>query len=215
LSTIGPNCNLSLFLGAATPAAWIDAALANLPVLLVDHANCEKKAAASAISLMNRYAHRDDIVYRMSRLAREELRHFERVHRLIRELGLPWRQVSAGRYAAGLREIVDRDEPLRLVDSLLVGAFIEARSAERFGLLVPRLPDPLADFYNSLLAAEARHYQQYLSLACKHRGRLATTEFEARIERIRRRENELVTRPDAEMRFHSGPAVPLALSAAG
>lgn len=215
MSADGSLDALRRFLGADTPQPWVDAALADLPVLLVDHANCEKKAAASAIALMNRYADRDDLVLCMSRLAREELRHFERVHRLLRQLGLAWRHVPASRYAGRLREIVAPREPERIVDSLLVGAFIEARSAERFARLAPHLPAPVATFYEGLLAAEARHFEQYLSLARTHAGRLTPAQLEARSERIRRRENELATGPDFEMRFHSGPPASLRRSAAG
>jgi tRNA-(ms[2]io[6]A)-hydroxylase len=207
--------SLRRFLGADTPAAWVHAAAADLHRLLIDHANCEKKAAASAMSLMNRYADRADLVQRMSRVAREELRHFERVHRMLLDLGLPWRHLSASRYAAGLRQSIAAREPLRLVDSLLVGAFIEARSAERFGLLMPRLPAPVAEFYGGLLAAETRHYQLYLALARKHRGHLTAVDVAARADRLRRRENELSTTPDRELRFHSGPPATVELSAAG
>ncbi len=193
------------FLGAATPAAWVDAAVGALPDLLVDHANCEKKAAATAIALMTRYADRPALAARMSRLAREELRHFEQVQKILLKRGLARRRVGASRYAGGLREAVGRREPGRLVDLLIVGAFIEARSCERFALLAPRLEPSLSDFYGGLLAAEARHFEQYLELAERYRGDLPAAGLAGRIDEFRRLENRLVTAPDTELRFHSGP----------
>jgi tRNA-(ms[2]io[6]A)-hydroxylase len=201
------------FLGAPTPAAWVDAAAANLPELLVDHANCEKKAAATAIALLTRYPDRPALATRMSRLAREELRHFEQVQKILLARGLARRRVSASRYAAGLREAVGRSEPGRLVDLLIVGAFIEARSCERFALLAPRLEPSLAEFYRGLLAAEARHFEQYLALADRCRGDLSAAALAGRVEEFRRIENRLATAPDSELRFHSGPPAPDAAAA--
>jgi tRNA 2-(methylsulfanyl)-N6-isopentenyladenosine37 hydroxylase len=183
--------------------AWVKAASrpAVLPVLLVDHANCEKKAAATALSMLFRYEQHEALCERLSRLAREELRHFELVRQVMRERGIPWRRVPASRYAAGLAEVVRRGEPGRLVDRLVVGAFIEARSCERFALLAPRLDAPLGRFYSGLLASEARHFRHYLELA----RRFAGEDLESRIDAIRTVENALATGPDTELRFHSGP----------
>ncbi len=103
--------DLHEFLGGATPLGWIEAALANQELMLLDHANCEKKAAGTAFQLMFRYTDKPDLQHRMSRLAREELRHFEQVLTLIRRRGIALRQVSSSRYAAGLRELARNHEP--------------------------------------------------------------------------------------------------------
>jgi tRNA-(ms[2]io[6]A)-hydroxylase len=192
------------FLGRPTCQDWIDAAAGALPALIVDHANCEKKAAATAISLMHRYPGRTGLVQRMSRLAREELRHFEQVTRLMHDAGIPWRYVSASRYASGLRSAVSSNEPDRLIDLLVVGAFIEARSCERFALLAPVVPAPFEDFYRGLLASESRHFTQYLGLAGQYAPG-GDAEILKRSARIRQRENALIGKPDCEVRFHSGP----------
>ena len=194
---------LKSFLGASTPEAWA-AAAANptaLPLLLVDHANCEKKAASTALAMLFRYEQHEALTERLSRLAREELRHFEQVRQLMRRRGIAWQHVPASRYAAGLAECVRKGEPGRLVDRLVVGAFIEARSCERFALLAPHLDDELGRFYRGLLASEARHFRHYLGLAAGFAG----DDLEARIDTIREVENRLVTEPDNELRFHSGP----------
>ncbi len=200
-----PDLEMSAFLGAPTPPAWVEAALDSIGVLIVDHANCEKKAAASALALMNRYGDRRDLVQRMSRLAREELRHFEQVRKLMDQTGFAWHQVSAARYGGALRAAADRGEPGRLVDLLLIGAFIEARSCERFALLAPRLSEPLASFYRGLLASEARHFRHYLALARQYRRSLSERDLVRRVECLRVVENDLICAPDDQLRFHSGP----------
>ena len=124
------------FLGSSTPAAWLDRALADLDTLLIDHANCEKKAASTALSLLYRYVDRPQLLHKLSRLAREELRHFEQVLTILKRRNVPYEHITASRYAAGLMGHVRKEEPGRLVDTLIVGAFIEARSCERFAALV-------------------------------------------------------------------------------
>lgn len=125
------------FLGCRTPDAWVQAALADQETLLIDHKNCEFKAASTALSLIAKYHAHVDLINMMSRLAREELVHHEQVMRLIKKRKIELRQLHAGRYASGLRKVVRSHEPVKLVDTLVVGAFIEARSCERFETLVP------------------------------------------------------------------------------
>lgn len=189
------------FLAVSTPQGWVDAAVANQTLLLIDHANCEKKAASTAMNLIYRYVEHPDLLHRMSRLAREELRHFEQVLAIMEARGVTYRPLSASRYAGGLRELVRTHEPARLVDTLIVGAFIEARSCERFARLAPRLDPGLNKFYSSLLSAEARHFQDYLALA----KRIDGGDIDDRIGVIGERERALATEPDRQFRFHSGP----------
>ncbi|HEX6928224.1 MAG TPA: tRNA-(ms[2]io[6]A)-hydroxylase, partial [Gammaproteobacteria bacterium] len=127
------------FLAAPTPPAWVEAAAANLPLILIDHAHCEKKAASSALTLLFRYPENSGLVHRMSRLAREELRHFEQVLKLMERRGIAYRHLTPARYAEGMRKHARTHEPARLLDMLVIGAFIEARSCERFGALAPAL----------------------------------------------------------------------------
>jgi len=188
------------FLACATPPEWIEAALLRQDILLADHANCEKKAAATALHLMFRYVERPELLEKMSRLAREELRHFEQVLAIMRARGIPYPQLSAARYAEGLRKRVRKPEPQRLVDMMIVGALIEARSCERFEKLAPHLDDELGAFYRSLLRSEARHFQDYLRLA----ERYAEGPIAPRIAELTAVESELIQSPDAEFRFHSG-----------
>lgn len=191
------------FLGAPTPREWVDAALANVPALLLDHANCELKAASTAMAFLYRYSDRAPLCQRMSRLAREELRHFEQVKAIIDDRALTFRRLSASRYAGGLNAHIRHEEPARLLDALLVGAIIEARSCERFALVAPLLPEPLGRFYAGLLAAEARHFENYLALAKSESGSSAR-EIDLRLAELLSAEAALVAEPDPTFRFHSG-----------
>jgi tRNA-(ms[2]io[6]A)-hydroxylase len=191
------------FLPTRTPDAWIDCAVNRLPELLNDHANCELKAASTALALIYRYQDRTALCDRMSRLAREELRHFEQVRKMMDGLAIPFEKLSASRYAGALREAVRPQEPERLLDSLLVGALIEARSCERFAALAPELPEKLAAFYRGLLASEARHFENYLRLAAAETGADQRT-IDERLDELHGLEAELVTSPDPQFRFHSG-----------
>jgi len=189
------------FLPCVTPKQWIDNALANQDLMLIDHAHCEKKAASTALSLMYRYVDNSDLLNKMSRLAREELRHFEQVLAIIDKRSIAYCHLTPARYAAGLRKEVRTDDPGRLVDVMIVGAIIEARSCERFAALVPFLDDELADFYGSLLKSEARHYRDYLALAVQaNKGPV-----DERLADFIAIEKQLILEPDTEFRFHSGP----------
>jgi len=199
---------IDAFLGCPTPDAWIEAALADEETLLIDHKNCEFKAASTALSLIAKYNTHLDLINMMSRLAREELVHHEQVLRLMKRRGVPLRPVSAGRYASGLRRLVRAHEPVKLVDTLVVGAFIEARSCERFAALVPHLDEELGTFYHGLLKSEARHYQGYLKLAQQYGDE---ADIARRVTLVREAEAELILSPDQELRFHSG--IPMALAA--
>ena len=193
---------LIAFLPCATPDAWVEQALAHPEELLIDHANCEKKAASTALNLMFRYIDKPGLLQKMSRLAREELRHFEQVTALMQRRGITYRGLSASHYAQRLRQHVRTVEPGRLVDTLIVGALIEARSCERFAKLAPHLDEELGDFYRSLLKSEARHYQDYLKLARSQ----AEGFIDDRIALFREVEQQAVLADDQEFRFHSGVA---------
>ena len=195
---------IQAFLPCRTPDAWVAAALQpdQGPTLLIDHANCEKKAAATALALMHRYTDNPLLLNKMSRLAREELRHFEQVIKMMAARDIVYKPLSASRYAQGLRKGVRRQEPGRLIDTLIVGALIEARSCERFARLAPELDKELGDFYFSLLKSEARHYSDYLRLA---ESLASDGDLTDRLEYFRGLEAGLVESEDTEFRFHSGP----------
>lgn len=195
--------NISAFLDTATPDAWLDVATERLPEMLLDHANCELKAASTALGFLYRYPDRCALAQRMSRLAREELRHFEQVRSIMDDMNIPFERLTASRYAGGLRDVARRDEPHKLLDLLLIGALIEARSCERFAKIAPRLPEKLGKFYGGLLASEARHFEHYIAFA-KSECDVADAKIEQRLEELKKIEAALITDPDPDFRFHSG-----------
>ena len=195
---------IQAFLPCRTPDTWLAAALQpdQEPTLLIDHANCEKKAAATALALMHRYTDNPALLNKMSRLAREELRHFEQVIKIMAARDITYEPLSASRYAQGLHKGVRRQESGRLIDTLIVGALIEARSCERFARLAPELDKELGDFYFSLVKSESRHYRDYLRLA---KSLASDEDLADRLEYFRGLEAGLVESEDTEFRFHSGP----------
>ena len=171
------------------------------PELLVDHANCEKKAASTALALMFAYPEDRALSVALARLAREELRHFEQVLRVMTAAGVPFARQRPGRYAHELRRALRSAEPGRKLDLLLTGALIEARSAERFALLAPRLPPPLAPLYAELGAARHATSSCMSALPARQRPRSGASGC----CKLAAREAQLVTSPERVLRFHSGP----------
>lgn len=192
-----------------TPDPWVRRAAQDRDTLLIDHANCEKKAASTAVALMFAYAEDLDLAERMSRLAREELRHYEQVVRLIRSLGIMPQRLAPGRYAQALRQLVASEEPQREIDLMICGACIEARSCERFSVLAPALGPPVGELFAALHAAEARHFKVYMELARRAAARYGVgyegAALDARVAAFTSLEAQLITEPDGQFRFHSGP----------
>lgn len=239
---------INQFLNCTTPQSWIDEAVKpeNLSTLLVDHANCELKAAQTAMLLLRRYAvdkessdallewlkpfedfvyrkigdgdfsqhvnlskklisksnfeHGDELIAKMVLLIKEELHHFQQVIEIMQSRGIEYISLKASRYARGLMKHVRTHEPAKLVDTLICGAYIEARSCERFAMLAPHLDAELNKFYVSLLRSEARHFQDYLALAEK----IAGDEISQRIDLFGEWESSLIVSVDSEFKFHSG-----------
>ncbi|RYY78998.1 MAG: tRNA-(ms[2]io[6]A)-hydroxylase [Moraxellaceae bacterium] len=190
------------FLGCLTPDVWLQTASQpqHLALIIQDHANCEKKAASTAINLMFRYGFYTELQVKLSQLVREEMLHYEQVLEIMQKRGQAWQAIPAGRYAGGLRKEIKTYEPQALVDVLIVGAFVEARSCERFAALAPYVDDELAKFYRYLLKSESRHFEDYLTLAQS----ISKQDISPRVETFRQLEAELIGTPDNLLRFHSG-----------
>ncbi|MEB3318340.1 MAG: tRNA-(ms[2]io[6]A)-hydroxylase [Cyanobacteriota bacterium] len=197
------------WLAAATSPAWVEQAIARPDLLLIDHAHCERKAAGVALQLMFRYPSDGELGEQLSPLAREELAHYERVMALMRRRQIAPRPLPAPAYGAALKALVRREEPGRLLDSLLVAGLIEARSHERMALLAAHSPDAeLRNLYTDLLASEARHFGLYWLLCEGRRGREATVE---RLEVLARAEWEALASGDGgaeQVRMHSPGVFP-------
>lgn len=190
-----------LKLASVTDPAWAERVLQDLPEILLDHAHCEKKAAGVPLRLIFQYPEHPFLMAPLAALAREELGHFEEVLGWLGRHGLVYRRQRPSPYAGRLRRLVRAEEPLRLLDTLLCSAVIEARSCERLGLLSVALgEEPLGRFYEALRKAEARHHGVYVDLACQLRPRAEVTE---RLETITHREAAILAEPPVLPRLHS------------
>jgi tRNA 2-(methylsulfanyl)-N6-isopentenyladenosine37 hydroxylase len=189
------------FLQTPTSAAWLAQALGNLDTVLLDHSHCERKAAGVAMNLMFRYPSNTSLVRALTAIAQEELQHFDLVNQLLADRHIPLGPLAAPPYGSGLNQHIRRQEPDRLLDSLLVAALIEARSHERLGLLASHCPDaPLAQFYRGLMASEARHYGIYWTLATASFDRATV---QARLVELATVESALLQTLHPEPRIHS------------
>lgn len=182
-------------------STWIEQAIANLKIILLDHSHCERKAAGVAINLMFRYPSHQKLVRQLTAIASEELSHFEQVNQWLEKLEIPLAPLNSPPYFSQLKSQIRHSEPDRLVDSLLISAIIEARSHERLGLLGEYCPDPdLAKFYLSLMASEARHYGIYWVLAQEYSDRATV---ERRLVELAEYESSILTTLHHEPRVHS------------
>lgn len=141
-----------------------------------------------------------DLIDKMVLLIKEELHHFYQVLEIMHEYGIEYKSITPCRYAKGMLRNVKTYEPDALVDKLIVGAYIEARSCERFAKLAPHVDKRLGDFYISLLRSEARHYQDYLTLAQSISGQDIST----RVVFFGEIEEQLISTEDSDFKFHSG-----------
>lgn len=155
-----------LNLHSVSSERWLRQVTANLDELMIDHAHCEKKAAGSAMNLLFAYVEDTELCRAMTEIVQEELSHFHLVLDLLSRRGIRFRRIRPSTYGDRLRVLVNKLEPQRAVDRLLVAALIEARSCERFGMLRDRLPDAeLSAFFGGLFESEASHHSIYVRLA--------------------------------------------------
>ena len=190
-----------LRLAAPTRDDWVGQALEHMDVILLDHAHCEKKAASTALNLIFRYQYRPELMLPLSELAREELRHFELVLKLMTQRGLAFEKLKPAPYGGRLHKIIRMDEPDRFVDTMICCALIEARSCERMKLLAESLEDgELAKMYAGLLASEARHHQTYLDLAGVQ---VNESTLYKRLSEVAEYEASILTGPAGHIRLHS------------
>lgn len=188
------------FLLCETSNEWVQNALENIELMLIDHAHCEMKAASSAMTYLYKYSDKPELISKMSKIAREELVHFEQVMRILKKRNIKFKAISASRYAGELIKNTRTDKHGRFIDALIVGAYIEARSCERFAKIAPFLDDDLQKFYNGLLESEKRHFTIYLDFAQKY----SDDDITPYVQKLGEIEKQLILSPDDEFRFHSG-----------
>ncbi|KYN88550.1 tRNA hydroxylase [Vibrio cidicii] len=159
-----------------------------------------KSNISKAIMAKSNSPYSQDLIDKMVLLIKEELHHFYQVLEIMQSRGIEYQSIPASRYAKGLLSHMKTHEPETLIDKLIIGGYIEARSCERFAKLAPHMDDEIAKFYISLLRSEARHYQDYLSLA----EQIAGKDISARITYFGKIEAQLISSPDDDFKFHSG-----------
>ncbi len=156
----------SIDLLAATDPAWAQVPLDDFDAFLQDHANCERKASAVAMSLVVKYPDRVEMIPALIGLAQEELAHFRQVYELMAARGLPIVKDTPDPYVNALLRLQRSGREARFLDRMLISSLIECRGAERFGLIADALPDPeLKRFYRGLWASEVKHGHQFVDLA--------------------------------------------------
>lgn len=189
-----------LGLECESDAKWIARVRDDAAVLLCDHAHCEKKAATMAISLLNRYPERSELVDAMADLAIEEMSHFKMVCKKLADRKLPLLRDCGDGYAQAMSEQIRKQEPHRFLDRLIICSLIEARSCERFRLLSEQATDSdLRNFYEGLLASEARHRNLFLKLA---RIYFDTAIVDARLAELQRTEAKILEGLSSEPSMH-------------
>ena len=153
----------------ATSPAWTEAVLADFDSFLLDHAAAEKKASGMAISMLSHYPDRTDLVAAMADLAIEELSHYREVVKWIHDRGLITAADTKDQYVIRFRQAIRKESEAYFLDRLLTASIIEARGAERFGLIAEALAEsPLKKFYQSIARSEERHYELFLQLAAQY-----------------------------------------------
>jgi tRNA-(ms[2]io[6]A)-hydroxylase len=189
-----------LCLKTNTKPDWIQNAVSHLDDILIDHAHCEKKAAATAISFIARYPENNVLVKHMAALAQEEMEHFERIHRVVVERGVKFAKDKPDGYVNELLALVRKQEPHRFLDSLLVASLVEARSCERFTLLAKHISDDtLKELYKGLVASEAGHYTMFVDIAKRY---FPHTTVKTRLRELAEAEKAIVLRLPSESRMH-------------
>ena len=192
-----------LHLKSESTKRWLDQVDQHLDEILIDHAHCERKAASTAMNLLNAYTENRQICREMTRIVEEELEHFEMVLQLLDDRGIQFKRLASGPYGRRLNSLIRTNEPQRAVDRLLVASLIEARSCERFQLLSGHIRDrdaELADFYASLFESEARHHTTYVRLAEDFEDRELVR---VRLDQLSREETEIISEGCELARMHS------------
>ncbi len=190
-----------LHLQSTSSDRWLSQVEQSLEEILIDHAHCEQKAAATAMSLLGTYIENDELCREMTTIVQEELDHFHQVVAILRKRGIVFRKQAPSHYGSALNALIRPNEPERAVDRLLIAGIIEARSCERFDLLRKRMQDAeLAEFYGSLFESEARHHSTYVRLAMMFQDE---SSVRARLQELATAEAEIIAQGNSRPRMHS------------
>lgn len=183
-----------------TPIDWVETVVSNFEPFLLDHANAEKKAASMAMTMVSHYPDRQRLVTEMIDLALEEMSHFRAVAKLIAERGLQLAPDEKDPYVNQMRKATRRGSEAFLIDRLLIGGIVEARGAERFGLVADALEaGPLKRFYRSITRSEVNHHRLFVDLAMEYGDQTAVA---MRLEELLEVEAEVVRKLPIRAALH-------------
>lgn len=192
-----------LHLKSESTSRWLVQVDQNLDEVLIDHAHCERKAASTAMNLINSYTENRQLCREMTRIVQEELEHFEMVLSILDQKGIKFRRLASGPYGKKLNALIRNREPERAVDRLLVASLIEARSCERFRMLAEHIDArdaELSAFYAGLFESEARHHTTYVQLAQEFASRESVW---ARLDQLSAAETAIIAQGSELPRMHS------------
>ena len=192
-----------LHLRSESTQRWLSQVDEHLPEILIDHAHCERKAASTAMNLMNSYTENRQLCVEMTRIIEEELEHYHMVMDVLDKRKIAFKRLASGHYGRELNALTRGQEPERAVDRLLIASLIEARSCERFRLLADHVRErdgELADFYAGLFESEARHHTTYVKLAEQFAARQTVLE---RLDQLSEQETAIIAKGSPLPRMHS------------
>jgi len=190
----------SIGLLSATDPSWVNVIIENFDTFLADHANCERKASALAMSMVVRYPDRAEIIPALIELAQEELEHFSQVYALMQKRGVSLIKDEPDSYVNQLGKKMRHGREDRFLDQLLVSSLIECRGAERFRIIAEALVDTeLKQFYKVLAGTEAKHGHVFVELALNY---YSEDEVYPRLQELAEFEAKIITRLEWRASLH-------------
>jgi len=190
----------SIGLLSATDPSWVNVIIENFDTFLADHANCERKASALAMSMVVRYPDRAEIIPALIELAQEELEHFSQVYALMQKRGVSLIKDEPDSYVNQLGKKMRHGREDRFLDQLLVSSLIECRGAERFRIIAEALDDAeLKQFYKELAGTEAKHGHVFVELALNY---YSEDEVYPRLQELAEFEAKIITRLEWRASLH-------------
>jgi len=145
---------MKLNLDIKTPSSpdWINAVMSDFDSFLQDHADCERKASAMAMSFVAKYPDRSEIIPLLIETGIEELEHFEMVYKLMASRGVSLRQ-SMGEDIY-MKKLIKKCHSGR---------------EERFKMVADHLEEgEMKKFYKMLWTSEAKHGHIFVGMALNY-----------------------------------------------
>lgn len=192
---------LSPELAYSTSPEWVNAVLNDFDSFLQDHADCERKASAMAMSFVAKCPDKVEIIPELIETALEELEHFQQVYKIMEKKGVRLKaEMPQDKYMQELINSCRSSKEERLLDRMLIASIVECRGAERFKLIADALEDEeLKKFYKTLWTSEAKHGNIFVKLALKY---YSSAEVNKRLQELAEREGEICSSLEIRAALH-------------